>query len=84
VGAPDLAVEILSKSSSAHDRVRKRKLYLRSGVREYWIVDPDSRTVLVHLLKDGVSSNRIYADSEMAPVHVLDGCTIDLRDVFKD
>jgi len=39
-GAPDLLVEILSRGSVRRDRGEKLDLYARSGVREYWIVDP--------------------------------------------
>jgi Uma2 family endonuclease len=44
-GAPDLLVEILSPSNRGYDLVRKRQLYARCGVPEYWIVDPINRTI---------------------------------------
>jgi Uma2 family endonuclease len=44
-GAPDLLVEILSPSTARRDRQRKAALYARLGVRFYWIVDPDARTL---------------------------------------
>ncbi len=47
-GAPDWAVEILSPSSRYMDRVRKLALYEAAGVREYWIVDPQQKSVTVH------------------------------------
>jgi Uma2 family endonuclease len=40
-----LAIEVLSPSTARYDRVVKRPVYLEEGVAEYWIVDPDSRTV---------------------------------------
>ncbi len=44
-GKPLLAIEIVSPTSARTDRVRKRELYQREGVPEYWIVDPDARVV---------------------------------------
>ena len=46
-GAPSLAVEIISPSTSDYDRVAKRDLYARYGVPEYWLVDPDAETITV-------------------------------------
>jgi Uma2 family endonuclease len=44
-GVPDLAVEILSPGTAYKDREIKRKEYARAGVTEYWIVDPEARTI---------------------------------------
>jgi Uma2 family endonuclease len=81
-GAPDLVVEILSPSTSGRDKLLKFNKYLEAGVREYWIVDPSDKTVTVHLLKDGQYMTRVYGGAGAAPVQVLDGCQIDLQDVF--
>jgi Uma2 family endonuclease len=50
-GVPPFLVEILSPSSVKHDTVRKRELYEKSGVREYWIVDVRERTVSQFMLR---------------------------------
>lgn len=52
-GAPDLVVEILSKSTKKRDVTIKKDTYERNGVREYWIIDPWIKSVTVYLLRDG-------------------------------
>ncbi len=51
-GVPDLLVEIASPSNAERDRIVKRDLYARNGVPEYWIVDPDVRTIELLRLQD--------------------------------
>ncbi len=46
-GAPDLVVEILSPGTRRRDRGRKREIYDREGVREYWVVDPRAESIAV-------------------------------------
>ena len=82
-GAPDLVVEILSPSTQRHDRLVKLNLYQRAGVREYWIVDPDSRTVQVMQQESGrLQLHEVYSHGDVARVNVLEGCFIDLGKVF--
>ena len=85
-GAPDLVIEILSKSTRRLDMLNKYNIYQRAGVREYWIVDPEVRTVTVHTLEDGVyrSPAALYRADASVPVGVLEGCEVDLRTVFPD
>lgn len=53
-GAPDLVIEILSRSTRARDRGLKMKRYAASGVPHYWIVDPRTRTLeAFRLTEDG-------------------------------
>ena len=52
-GAPDLVVEVLSRSTARYDRGRKMEVYAASGVREYWLADPRSKTVEQYVLRDG-------------------------------
>ncbi len=47
-GTPALVIEVLSPSTRARDRRVKLRLYERFGVREYWLVDPDPRAVIVY------------------------------------
>ena len=85
-GAPDMIIEILSPSSLRHDRLVKLNLYQRAGVREYWIVDPENKSVLVFLPDEG-GFLRLYEDygrNDVAKVTVLDGCFIELSKVFSE
>ena len=85
-GAPDMIIEILSPSSLRHDRLVKLRLYQRAGVREYWIADPQNRSVMV-FLPDNSGSLRLHEDygrNDVAKVNVLDGCFIELSKVFSE
>ncbi len=52
MGTPTLCIEILSRSTRSRDMVDKLNTYMMSGVREFWIVDPNKRSVLVYGFKD--------------------------------
>ena len=52
-GAPDWVVEVLSPSTAGHDQIKKRQLYERHGVREYWLIHPVDRVLTVYRLVDG-------------------------------
>jgi Uma2 family endonuclease len=81
-GAPDLAVEILSPSTSRHDRIVKFQKYREAGVREYWIVDPEEKSLVVYALKNGEYVASTYEDTDTVQVAVLPGCAIDLKNVL--
>jgi Uma2 family endonuclease len=52
-GVPDLLIEILSPGNKDHDQIRKKELYERFGVKEYWMVDPETKTVTGYSLQSG-------------------------------
>ena len=83
-GAPDLIIEILSPFNTKHDTVTKARWYRKAGVREYWIVDPATKTVQVCILANGRYLISDYGDGDIISVHVLDGCEINLSEVFYD
>lgn len=51
-GVPDILVEILSPGNSHHDMNVKFKLYESSGVKEYWIIQPQGRSILIYVLEN--------------------------------
>lgn len=84
MGAPDMVVEILSPSTDRRDRFEKYLLYQRARVKEYWIVDPDRKSVLVYLLENDVYHIKGYYDKDdKVQVNVLKSCYVDLSRVFE-
>lgn len=51
-GVPDMVIEILSKGSEKLDKIEKKAVYEKCGVKEYWIVDPLSKAVTGYQLKE--------------------------------
>ena len=83
VGAPDMTIEIISSTSRNHDMVLKLNKYKAAGVREYWIVDPENKKVLVYLFGDK-NLFMTYDFSDRVPVGISDGkCEIDFSEVEK-
>ena len=83
-GAPDLLVEILSPSTQSRDMVWKNRKYQRAGVREYWMVDPDGRKIIVNIFdsREGEFRSRIYDFEETIPVGISNGsCRIDFAPI---
>ena len=68
-GAADLVAEILSPSNKAHDSARKRAAYERAGVREYWMVDPESQEVQVlQRTPKGLTASRVSREDAASAV----------------
>ena len=82
-GSPDLVVEILSPSTVDRDRTVKQVLYARHGVKEYWLVDADARTIEVLLLRDqGFEPAATYAEGDTLVSRTLPGFSIPLSEIF--
>jgi Uma2 family endonuclease len=84
VGVPDLIVEITSPATASKDMKEKFNLYEKHGVREYWIVHPDEKTVMIFKLgKNGeYSKPKIYSHDDKINVGVVRNLAIDLGDIF--
>jgi len=83
-GAPDMIIEILSPSTASNDRVKKFNSYAAAGVREYWIVDPDEKSLHVCILENNKYTVTAYDhdEIEMVSVQVLEGCQINMKNIF--
>lgn len=80
--APSLAVEVISPSTSAYDHGTKRDVYARFGVPEYWLVDPDAKTVTIF---SDPQNGRYQAEQVMSDVAVsatIPELSADLKALF--
>jgi Uma2 family endonuclease len=80
-GAPDLVIEVLSPSTADHDRREKLDLYRRAGVREYWLVDPASKTVEIREF-GSPRRTRVYKAGQSFTSTLLPGLTIRVAGLF--
>jgi len=82
-GAPDLVVEILSPSTADRDRKIKLDLYAKHGVKEYWMVDPDARTITVLLRgESGFEVNGVYGGGQTMRSPMLEEFSVALEEIF--
>jgi len=80
---PDWVCEIGSPSTTARDRVVKRRLYAEHGVPHYWILDPDARTLEALALRDGVWVEvGSYGDDDVARIAPFDAIELAVGRLF--
>ncbi|HII4448040.1 TPA: Uma2 family endonuclease [Clostridium perfringens] len=84
-GVPTLIVEILS-SNVSDDTVRKFNLYLKYGVREYWIIDPKNKTFQIHTYDEVNKTyvSHIQEDYSVLNSNFFDNLSIDMNLVFEE
>lgn len=81
-GAPDFIIEILSKSTRRKDLTLKLYKYADAGVREYWIIDPDSLLIVVYDLEHDACPV-LYNFSSQVPVKIWNGeFSVDFQQVY--
>lgn len=83
-GAPELVVEILSPSTAYYDIKKKYKIYERSGVKEYWIVDPEMKSVEIYALgaQGAFTLTTTLTEKGAAKSGILTGLEMSLEEIF--
>ena len=83
VGAPDLVVEVISPRTAGYDRGEKYHAYARSGVKEYWIVDPGEKTIEVFFLEaDTYYAEGIFRGEERLRSQVIPNFPVQVQQLF--
>jgi len=84
VSAPDVVVEILSAGTEKTDRTTKKALYERYGVKEYWIVDPQKKSIELYQFQEGsYSPPRIFSSNEVLTSQQLPSLALPVHSVFE-
>ncbi|MDR2617978.1 MAG: Uma2 family endonuclease [Treponema sp.] len=87
-GAPDMVIEILSPSNAEIPLLLKFSKYLKAGVREYWLIDPETKDIHIHILEKGDKEppeqyiSRVYGAAEALNVSILPGLEIDFKSIW--
>lgn len=88
IGPPDIIVEILSLSTQKYDLNEKFRLYEVSGVKEYWVVNPNAGVTVFILQENGkYDTGTAYGEYEedvQIPVQTLEGLHLSLKELFSE
>ncbi len=85
IGAPEFIIEILSPSNKSHDLVRKLNLYMEFGVKEYWIVDPMEKRIMMYTLdENGEVQFDLVSENEKVASRLFEDFTIETENLFED
>lgn len=82
-GSPDMIIEIISPFNPSNDYVRKLNLYEQFKIREYWIVNPMKKNILVYTLTDnGYGMPDIYTFNDKVKVNIYENLYIDFKSLI--
>ncbi|WP_139902181.1 Uma2 family endonuclease [Clostridium thermarum] len=83
-GSPDLIIEIVAPSTLKKDLKEKFYLYEKARVKEYWIVYPDEKTIVLYRLNNTNKYGRpeVYSEEDTIKVGIFEALEINLNDIF--
>ena len=86
IGSSDLCIEIVSPTSTSRDYVEKLNLYWKHEIKEYWIIDPIDKSVMVYILdcNNNYEKPKMYTKNDEVRVKIFENFKIDLKDIFVD
>lgn len=85
IGVPSLIIEILSPSNQSHDLVTKLNIYMKYGVKEYWIVNPILNSVMLYTLNEDNMYEQSLVKTEIGIIKskIFEKFEVDIEDLFK-
>ena len=85
-GIPSLVVEVLSPATRSRDLVTKLNLYMRSGVAEYWVVDPEDKKIFQYIFDEEreLKQQNIFKEQEKIESAEFPNLRVKLKDLFAD
>ena len=87
LGAPDMIIEILSQSTTKYDYTTKFNLYEQNGVKEYWLVNPEGKSIDVYqLINNKLVAQGLYEPAvfKQIAVGIFPKLVLSLAEIFKD
>lgn len=83
IGVPSLVIEILSESSRGKDSVKKLDLYMSSGIREYWIVNPFNKEISIYHFENlDLVMNTTFKTGEIVKSYIFPRLEVSLNDLL--
>lgn len=84
IGVPTLIVEILSPSNQSHDLVTKLNIYMKYGVKEYWIINPMKESITIYTLDENGYYEQEAVESHKGIIQskIFSGFNVDLEYLF--
>lgn len=83
MGAPDLAVEVISPGSVTYDRLVKYSIYERAGIPEYWLVNPEEQTIEIFVLEEGTyRSLGVFQGEQTLPSRIVPEIVVPVAQFF--
>lgn len=84
-GAPEMIIEIISPSTGKIDKIVKFNKYEKTGVKVYWIVEPELKLVNVFILQTNGRYGRpdVFSDEDKIKVSIFSDLEIDMKAVFE-
>jgi prevent-host-death family protein len=84
IGVPALAIEIISESTRSKDSIKKLDLYMSTGVKEYWVINPFNTEITIYRFENNdIVKNETYKKNETAASYYFEGFAVPVNDIFR-